>query len=216
MPRGDFPFTCTKCRKPRTFDDQEALANEIQKTSKYSLDKYADDHEGVIWRRPPLLPIAPSRMVPCSLHLLLSTAKSLWRWGIAPHITSDDKKEKLEKLLTECGMGRVAMKVAKRSDKDSDFTKLNFVGSDAWKLIQRFEEFVQTLVPADDEGGAGSVLVSEAFADVWDILRSKVADDDERAKKQKAEELKTAAVKYVNPLSSQASHWMYMTEAARP
>lgn len=81
-----FPFTCPGKGCGKTFESQADCDADLAPKDK---NVYRTKHFGVNWGQPPLLPIMFDRIIPCTLHCLLTCTKRLWRSLICERVISD-------------------------------------------------------------------------------------------------------------------------------
>ena len=87
-----FPFKCPApcCADRPAFTCQEECDNDPRPAPSKACDRRRD-HFGVAHGCPPLLPVPPSHIIPCSLHLLLTVCKRMWKTFIVDRVWAPEQ-----------------------------------------------------------------------------------------------------------------------------
>ena len=103
---------------------------------------YERDHAGTGWHRPPLLDIEPCDYMLCTLHLMLSLTRLLFKKRILPMLTNDYVAERLNNFI--CSLGICVPKQTKvgASMHSERSNRIRFTGPDCLKVIERWDEMV--------------------------------------------------------------------------
>jgi hypothetical protein len=132
-----FPFTCPGCKL--TFNSQVELdAEEVP----VDLLAYEIVHASTGWHRKPLLDIEPNRVILCTLHLVLSLTKLLFKKRILCMIHTNDQANRLNKLLSAFGICIPKQGKVGDSISQDQTGRIRFTGPDCFALMRNFNVVV--------------------------------------------------------------------------
>ena len=136
-PGVQFPLTCPGCGA--TFQTRAELEAEEQPGD---LTAFEVMHASSGWHRKPLLDIEPSNVILCTLHLVLSLTKLLFKKRILWMIHTKDQADRLNKLLGQLGICIPKQgKVGDTLSQDQS-GRVRFTGPDCFALLRNFNAVV--------------------------------------------------------------------------
>ena len=146
-----FPFTCPGCQQ--TFQSQSDLDSE---EAPVDLVAYEIEHASSGWHRKPLLDIEPDRVILCTLHLVLSLTKLLFKKRILWMLHTNDQADRLNKLLSQLGICIPKQGKVGDSLSQDQTGRIRFTGPDCFALMRNFNAIVaEVLIGAPSQEAMG-------------------------------------------------------------
>ena len=136
-PGVNFPFTCPGCEV--TFESQADIDAEEAPGDKAA---YEVQHASSGWHRKPLLDIEPNRVILCTLHLVLSLTKLLFKKRILWMLHTNDQANRLNKLLSQLGICIPKQRKVGDSLSHDQTGRIRFTGPDCFALMRNFNAVV--------------------------------------------------------------------------
>ena len=131
------PFVCPGCGA--YFASQSDIDNDPRPVSERA---YEDIHASSGWKRRPLLNIEPIDHILCTLHLMLSLSKLIFKSRIIPMLLTEDIAERCNSYLKEIGICIPTQnKVAGDSAKTCAH-RISFTGKEATLLLVNWDSLV--------------------------------------------------------------------------
>lgn len=172
--------------------------------SKASQKRFHKHHAGVRLLQPPLLPIEPRRVVPCTLHLFLSCVKALWKRIILTNVETTEQATLLNEMLEFQSLSMPTVALRSKLVSTDQLSTLSLTGRHAKTLLQHFNVYLSVLADTlDSQKLTNYILVKDAFFDYYNAL-VKLAET-EQARKEKSERIATLGLNFVSLFAKHAS-----------
>ena len=153
-PGSNTPFKCPSCGA--RFDCQEQVDKEKRPSN---MEKYAKEHAGNTWHKPPLLMIEPISYIVCCLHLLLSLTKLLYKACILPMLVTEELASSCNGMLAQIGVCIPRAKKVSREANKTQSQRIKFTGAECILLLENWDGIVERLVSEHTGGATPEVLL---------------------------------------------------------
>ena len=135
-PFNNLPFNCPGCGL--RFESQSDVDNDPPPVSQRL---HEDTHASSGWKRRPLLNVEPIDHVLCTLHLVLSLSKLIFKSRILPMLLSDDIAERCNTYLKSIGIC-IPPKTGRRRHCKTCVKRISFTGKEAELLLIHWDSLV--------------------------------------------------------------------------
>ena len=136
-PSNPMPFDCPGCGAH--FDSQSDVDSDPRPLSERD---HEDTHASSGWKRRPLLNIEPSDHILCTLHLLLSLSKLIFKSRILPMLLTDDIAERCNSYLKSVGICIPTQNKVAGDTAKSCANRISFTGKEASLLLVYWDSLV--------------------------------------------------------------------------
>ena len=145
-PNSTEPFQCPSCGAK--FSSQADVTNEKPPSD---MAEFVRTHAGSSWKHPPLLPIEPIQFIVCSLHLLLSLTKLMFKAAILPMLLTDKLAKLLNDMLAQIGVCIPKQKKNPRDACKNQSQRIKFTGAECLTLLEHWDTLVAEIVKQSEQ-----------------------------------------------------------------
>ena len=136
-PFNNLPFNCPGCGL--RFESQSDVDNDPPPVSQRL---HEDTHASSGWKRRPLLNVEPIDHVLCTLHLVLSLSKLIFKSRILPMLLSDDIAERCNNYLRSIGICIPTQNKVAGDTAKSCASRISFTGKECGLLLAHWDSLV--------------------------------------------------------------------------
>ena len=136
-PSNQIPFDCPGCGAH--FNSQVDVDNDPQPASER---EYEDVHASSGWKRRPLLNVEPSDHIICTLHLVLSLSKMIFKSRILPMLLTENIAQSCNAYLKSIGICIPTQNKVAGDTAKTCANRISFTGKEANLLLMHWDSLV--------------------------------------------------------------------------